>query len=80
MVKNDLTKRRIKELTANVPDVAQYLYESGRCAIAHAYSSPISDPDDVSELRRLSSDIGIIKSIAVYLIEHELSVSRSLLG
>lgn len=80
MVKDDIAKRRINELTLTVPDVAQYLYESGRCAIAHAYSSPITDPDDVSELRRLSSDIEIIKSIAEYLIEYELKVSRSLLG
>ena len=71
---------RLKILNATQPDVADYLYKSGRCAIAHAYSDPIVDPDDVSDLRRLSSDLPIIKEIAERLIRHDLKVSRSIIG
>jgi Methylamine utilization protein MauJ len=59
--------------------VAPYLYGSGRCAIAQAYADPIVDPDDVSDLRRLSGDLHIVKEIAEYLIANELKVSRSIL-
>lgn len=77
---DDLAKKRIAELLKTEPDVSNYLYQSCRCAVAHAFSSPIVDPDDVSELRRLSSDIDIVKNIAERLIENQLKVSRSLLG
>jgi len=70
--------KRISELTANGEEPAQYLYQSGRCAIAHAHSSPIVDPDDLSDLRRLSEDMYIVRSIAEYLIEEELGVRRTL--
>ncbi len=71
---------RLSVLQKTEPDVPNYLYESGRCAIAHAFSDPIVDPDELSDLRRLSQDIWIIKAIAEYLIESELKVSRSILG
>jgi hypothetical protein len=72
--------KRINELAKQHGDVAAYLYQSGRCAIAHAYSDPIVDPDDVSDLRRLSEDMWIIKAVAEFLIENELHVSRSIIG
>jgi len=72
--------RRLKALTSTQPDVPRYLYDQGRCAIAHAYADPIVDPDDVSDLRRLSEDLHIIKALAEYLIEVELKVSRTILG
>ena len=71
---------RIKQLTRSQSDIPNYLYESGRCAIAHAYSVPLVDPDDVADLRRLSQDIWVIKAIAEELIESELKVSRDILG
>ena len=80
LVRNAIAQERIAKLALTEPDVAQYLYESGRCAIAHAYSTPIVDPDDVSDLHRLSRDCDIVKAIAEHLIEDELAVSRSLLG
>lgn len=72
--------RRINALHKQHGDVAAYLYESGRCAVAHAHSDPIVDPDDVSNLRRLSEDLYIIKAVAEFLIENELHVSRSIIG
>jgi len=79
-LKDDLAVRRLKALRATEPNVPTYLYESGRCAVAHAYSDPIVDPDDVSTLRRLSEDLHIVKAIAEYLIQTELKVSRSIMG
>lgn len=72
--------KRLKTLHASETDIPKYLYESGRCAIAHAFADPIVDPDDVSDLRRLSQDIHIIKAIAEHLITVELGVSRSIIG
>ena len=72
--------KRIAALGKQHGDVAAYLYESGRCAVAHAHSDPIVDPDDVSDLRRLSEDMWIIKAVAEFLIENELHVSRSIIG
>jgi hypothetical protein len=71
---------RIKQLATTQSDIPKYLYESGRCAVAHAYSFPIVDPDDLKDLRRLSQDRWVIKAIAEELIERELKVSRSILG
>jgi hypothetical protein len=79
-LKDDRALRRLQTLASTEPDVPKYLYESGRCAIAHAYADPIVDPDDVSDLRRLSEDMHVIKAIAEHLIEVELKVSRSILG
>lgn len=71
---------RVRALGNTQPDVPIYLYESGRCAVAHAYTDPIVDPDDVCDLRRLSEDISIVKEIAEFQIETKLGVSRSILG
>lgn len=79
-LRDDLAVSRLRALGATQPDAAKYLYESGRCAVAHAYADPIVDPDDVADLRRLSEDVYIIKEIAEYLIAIGLRVSRSILG
>jgi hypothetical protein len=74
-------KKRIEKLKKeDEKDIAKYLYESGRCAIAHAYAEPIVDPDDVSELHRLSEDVWIVKSIAEILIQERLEISRSIIS
>jgi len=77
---NGQALERVIELQKTESDIPRYLYESGRCAIAHAYSDPLVDPDDIVELRRLSQDIWVIRAIAEHLIETKLSVSRSILG
>jgi hypothetical protein len=77
---DDMAVNRVRALGTTQPDVPKYLYESGRCAVAHAYADPIVDPDDVSDLRRLSEDVYIVKEIAEYLIETELKVSRTIMG
>ena len=80
LLRSHLAVSRVRTLGKTETDVSQYLYESGRCAVAHAYADPIIDPDDVSDLRRLSEDLYIVKEIAGYLIEEELKVSRTILG
>ena len=71
---------RLKVLQSSESDIPRYLYKSGRCAVAHAYMDPISDPDDASDIRRLSEDVQVIKAIAEFLITSEFQVSRSIAG
>lgn len=78
-IKCDLAKKRIDELKKSIVDVPEYLYKR-RCAIAHAFTAPAIDPDNVTVSRDLSQDIWIIRAVADYLIEKELGVSRSILG
>lgn len=67
-------KARMAQITASEPDVAKYLYESGRCAVAHAFADPLVDPDDLTHLHRLSADEDIVRCLAEFLIVHELNV------
>ena len=71
-------RERIAAISTSGDEVAEHLYDSGRCAIAHAYNDPLVDPDDVSQLRGLSEDLGLIRELAEYAIEHELGVCRRL--
>ncbi len=78
-LRDELAQRRLKALGTSEADIPYYLYQSGRCAVAHAYADPIVDPDNVSDIRRLSQDLDIVKAIAEHLIVNELKVSRSIL-
>jgi len=69
-------QERLAALHKSEPDVAQYLYESGRCAVAHAFADPLVDPDDLTDLRRLSADLHVVRALAEHLIEHELHVPQ----
>ncbi len=71
---------RVEQLRQLESDVGSFLYSSGRCAVAHAFSDPVVDPDDVAQLRRLSLDLPVMKALAEHLIEHEFGVSRCLYG
>jgi len=55
------------------------LDESCRCAVAHANTKPVADPDDIQDLHRLSADIGIVKAIAEELIATQFGLSRSII-
>ena len=79
-LKDGQAQKRINALATQTQDVAQYLYTSGRCAVAHAYAQPIIDPDDVTDSRRLSQDMWIIRAAAEYLIENELHISRAIIA
>jgi hypothetical protein len=64
--------KRISEISILEPNLGKYLYESGRCAIAHAYSIPVVDPDEPGDIVRMHKDLPVVQALAEYLIEHEL--------
>lgn len=71
----DLALRRINELKAQgIEDIGNYLYVSGRCAIAHAYGSPVVNPDDPDDKRRLHSDLPLITALALLILENEFGI------
>jgi len=67
-------QNRILALSNAEPDVAEYLFVSCRCAVAHAFSNPLIDPDDLTHLHRLSEDLAAVQALAEYLMRHELNV------
>lgn len=69
---------RIKEIENKKGDVADYLYKSGRCAVAHAFADPIVDPDDVTDLHRLSEDLWLMQNLTAYLIEKNFGIEQSI--
>lgn len=79
-LKDSQSLQRLRVISQTQTDPAAYLYESGRCAVAHANLSNVVDPDDFGDLRRLSADMCIIKEIAEYLLETHFGQSRSILG
>jgi hypothetical protein len=54
--------------------LAKYLYEHGRCAIAHAHSSPLVDPDDVSTASPIARDVRLVRALATSVIEAEFGI------
>ncbi|MGA3954065.1 methylamine utilization protein MauJ [Ralstonia nicotianae] len=66
---------RIAELRASGLDVGRHLFDSGRCAVAHAsLDGEIVDPDIPADRRRLSSDLCIMEALARYYIRHGLNI------
>lgn len=63
---------RIKEIINENFDIGDYLYISGRCAIAHVSHDPIIDPDKPENKLRLNKDLNIVKGLARHAIESGL--------
>ena len=77
----DRAAKRVAELRAACVDVSEHLFESGRCAVAHAsLEGEIVDPDVPADRKRLSADLVIMEELARIYIRDELKVpdSRSL--
>jgi len=71
-------KEALGKLRESVPgDIGTHLYESGRCAIAHAKAAPVINPDDPRDARRLQSELPIIQALAVLAIEQHLGIQTS---
>ena len=73
--------KRVSELRSDNINVSRHLFESGRCAVAHAsLDGEIVDPDIPEDRRRLSEDLVVMAEIARLYIREELKVpdSRSL--
>ena len=77
LTENDCIKR-IKEIENKEGDAAVYLYKSGRCAVAHAFTDPIVDPDDVTDLYRLSEDLWLMRNLTNYLIKKNFGIEQSI--
>lgn len=73
-IANPYARLRIEALRAKGEDIGNYLYVSGRCAIAHALGEPRVDPDDPDDLFRLHEDLQLIRALAARFIAHELGV------
>jgi hypothetical protein len=66
---------RIAAIKSTDPDVANYLYESVRCAVAHAFDQTnVVNPDEPADLIRLHEDLPVIRELARVAIEREFGV------
>lgn len=74
-------KKRLMDLRAagETDDdiVRKRLYVSRRCAVAHATSQPVINPDDPSHEYEIWLDLPLIKAIAEYAIEFEFGVKSA---
>src|SRR5262249_25605696 len=78
LIDDHYAKQALNALRARgMTDIGGHLYESGRCAIAHASQEPIIDPDDPSHTRRLRSELPITRALAQIAIEEQLGVESS---
>jgi len=76
---NGRAAERVVELRSKNIDVSRHLFESGRCAVAHAtFDREIVDPDIPSDRRRLSADLIIMEDLAHHFISEELGVPDSM--
>lgn len=65
----------IKKKGITTPDeIGSHLFRSGRCAMAHGARKPIIDPDKPGDLRRLSSELPIVRALAIKAIEEIFGV------
>lgn len=65
---------RLAELQKLHQDIGKYLYVQGRCAVAHAHGSPLVNPDEYADRRRLREDLPLLKELVALFIEQELGV------
>lgn len=61
----------------NIADVCRHLFESGRCAIAHATGKPIINPDDPRDALRLYRELPLVRELAVRAIEEKFGILTS---
>ncbi|WP_126259033.1 methylamine utilization protein MauJ [Bradyrhizobium sp. LVM 105] len=72
---SDRAANRVVELRAAGIDVSSHLFDSGRCAVAHAsLEGEIIDPDIPADRKRLSADLVIMEELARIYIRDELGV------
>ena len=74
LIKDGSATQRMVELRSQTTDIGDYLYRSGRCAVAHANLQPVVDPEDPREVVRLERDVVVVRALAEFLIENELGV------
>jgi hypothetical protein len=68
-------KEALNGITAQgITDIGRHLFESGRCAMAHANRKPIVDPDKPADARRLGSELPIVRALAIRAIEEVFGI------
>jgi hypothetical protein len=75
LVTEERALTRIKKLRSQGVNVNQHLFESGRCAVAHAsVGGSIVDPDVPSDRKRIAEDLDIIAALANRFIKVDCGV------
>jgi len=69
--------QRIASIQEQHQDVGDYLWSSGRCAIAHAGEAPTVDPENPSDIRRLGEDLPLAQASAELAIEEHFGVKSA---
>src|SRR4029077_20092036 len=65
LVTEERAVKRITELRGQGINVNEHLFDSGRCAVAHAsVSGNIVDPDIPADRKRIGADLDIIAALA----------------
>lgn len=60
-----LEKKRVDELIAKEKDIVNYLFKSGRCAIAHVTKrEKFINPDDLEDNIQISKDVHLMEELA----------------
>jgi hypothetical protein len=77
-MKHHRGKERLAELQKVSEDIGKYIYQSCRCAIAHAGDprNPVINPHNIDDERRLRSDLPLIITLAEIAIE-EMGIKTS---
>ena len=75
LVTDERAVKRINELRGQGVNVNQHLFDSGRCAVAHAsVGGTIVDPDVPADRKRIGADLDIIAALANRYIKVEAKV------
>jgi hypothetical protein len=75
LVAEERAVKRINELRGQGVNVNQHLFESGRCAVAHAnVGRNIIDPDIPADRKRIGADLDIIAALANHYIKVDARV------
>lgn len=75
LVTEERAVKRINELRFQGVNVNQHLFESGRCAVAHAsVGGNIVDPDVPADRKRIAADLDIIAALANRYIKVDAAV------
>jgi hypothetical protein len=69
--------KRVSAIRREHGDIGEYLYSSGRCAIAHAGETPTADPENPTDIRRLGEDLPLVRALAEVAIEKEFGIKSA---
>jgi hypothetical protein len=69
----------VPEALASIPgqdaaEVCRHLFDSGRCAIAHASAQPIINPDNPRDAERLYRELPLVREMAVRAVEERFEI------